>query len=103
MKCNVTTSLICPAHIKTNLFKGFEQPFVGSLSPDYVDQQILHAVKYRKEVLVMPKLADPRLMQALMPSWLVDSIGSALGLDSSMNNIDLTQANKSMSMIKSKL
>ena len=103
MKCNVTTSLICPAHIKTNLFKGFEQPFVGSLSPDYVAQQILDAVKYRKEVLVMPKLADPRLMQALMPSWLVDSIGSALGLDSSMNNIDLTQANKSMSMIKSKL
>lgn len=95
----VRTSLICPAHIKTNLFKGFEQPFVGSLTPEYVADQIVNAVVHGREVAVMPALADPRLLQALFPTWLVDRLGSILGLDSAMNAVDLKQAESVMSKI----
>eukprot|EP00940_MAST-03C_sp_MAST-3C-sp2_P000232 g232.t1 len=95
----IGTSLICPAHISTNLFKGFEQPLFGSLSPAFVASQILDAVERRREMIVMPKLSDPRLLQALVPTWAVDKIGSALGLDGAMKNFDPKQANSVISKI----
>ena len=50
-------------------------------------------------IIVMPKLSDPRLLQALVPTWAVDKIGSALGLDGAMKNFDPKQANSVISQI----
>ena len=96
----ICTSLICPAHIKTKLFAGFEQPFVKSLTPQYVASQIVDAVVRRREMVVLPALSDPRLLQAVLPTWVVDKLGQILGLDSAMKNVDLKQANSVISMIK---
>lgn len=96
----VKTSLLCPAHISTNLFKGFKQPIFGSLTPQYVANKIFESVVYRREMMVLPKSADPRMLQALLPTWLVDRIGSVLGIDDSMKHFDPKQANRVISQIQ---
>jgi short-subunit dehydrogenase len=50
----VGSSLICPAHIKTELFKGFQQhPMVSSLTPREMGENILKCVEESVPVMVM--------------------------------------------------
>lgn len=88
----IRTSLVCPAHIQTKLFKGFKQPLMPTLSPLYVGEQILACVRRNRPYIVMPAMADPALLQLLLPVTLQDRIYSAAGLDSMMHSTDLGHA-----------
>lgn len=50
----VKVSCICPGHILTSLFEGFESDS-ASMTPSYVAKQIIEAVECEKELVLLPK------------------------------------------------
>eukprot|EP00930_Biecheleria_cincta_P043572 TRINITY_DN29904_c0_g1_i1.p1 TRINITY_DN29904_c0_g1~~TRINITY_DN29904_c0_g1_i1.p1 ORF type:complete len:322 (+),score=62.93 TRINITY_DN29904_c0_g1_i1:30-968(+) len=95
----VRTSLVCPAAIKTALFKGFDQPILPALEPEYVAEQIVDAVRYRREMVVLPKLADTSLIHALWPVSMTDALWRLLGHGKMMLSVDTSHAQKTLGMI----
>lgn len=101
---NLHTSVVCPAAIRTELFKGFDQPLFSPLEPEYVAAQVVEAVRNQTERVVLPKSADPSLFNALMPLGLSDRFWRFLGHGSMMLNVDRTHAEKTLQkMDRSKL
>lgn len=96
----VRTSLLCPAVIKTRLFKGYQQPVVPALEPQYVADQIVDAVRYGREVVVLPKIADTSLINALLPVSASDALWRWLGNGNGMSCVDRGHAEKTMGMVE---
>ena len=86
------TSLICPAHIATKLFEGFNQPIFPALSPEYVAQQVLDAVLRNQPLKIMPAIANPAFQRFFLPLWAEDKIESLAGLDNMMSGMDMQHA-----------
>lgn len=95
----VRTSLICPAAISTALFKGFDQPLFPALDPQYVANQIVDAVRYRREMLVEPRGADPSMLKAIFPVSAADAICRWIGHDKMMKSVDKSHAEKTLKML----
>merc|ERR1712196_502357 len=70
----IRTSLICPGHIKTDLFKGFDMPLVPSMSPQYVASQVVKAVEFNRSHVNLPPLLVSLgyAINATCPTWLSD-------------------------------
>eukprot|EP00928_Gymnodinium_smaydae_P068412 TRINITY_DN51555_c0_g1_i1.p1 TRINITY_DN51555_c0_g1~~TRINITY_DN51555_c0_g1_i1.p1 ORF type:complete len:312 (-),score=75.23 TRINITY_DN51555_c0_g1_i1:88-1023(-) len=101
---SVHTSVICPAAIKTDLFKDFDQPFFAALDPQHVANEIVDAVRYRVEKLVLPRSADPALFNALLPPAVSDRLWRVLGHGGMMTKVDRSHAEKTLKlMARSKL
>lgn len=89
---SVRTSLVCPAHIKTPLFQGFKQAFLPSLEPDYVAGHILDCVRYSKEMVTLPQIADPAVVKGLLPVAAVDAVTRWLGFGRMTEKVDTEYA-----------
>jgi all-trans-retinol dehydrogenase (NAD+) len=93
-KTGVKTLCVCPAGMKTALFKGLSVPGMPSMAPEYVAKQVINYVKWKSELLVISpfRMAHAGLInQALMPVWWMDFC-SGTTLDS-IAKVDLSQAN----------
>lgn len=90
----VQTSLLCPAAISTELFKGFKQPAAAVLEPAAVAQQVVEAVRYRREMVVLPKVADTRLVNALLPTSVSDALWRLVGHGRMMDTVDNSHAER---------
>ena len=91
----VGTSLVCPAHIETPLFKGFKQPMqwlIPTLQPGDVAQTIVSSVMKKKQYVVMPTMADPSFQQFALPVWLQDKLESLAGLNNMMKHMDMAHS-----------
>eukprot|EP01065_Artemidia_motanka_P021827 TRINITY_DN2605_c0_g1_i1.p2 TRINITY_DN2605_c0_g1~~TRINITY_DN2605_c0_g1_i1.p2 ORF type:complete len:316 (+),score=114.35 TRINITY_DN2605_c0_g1_i1:60-1007(+) len=101
----IRTSTICPAHINTDLFKGFAQPLAGSLDPRDVADQIVDSVRYCRTMVVLPPQFDPRTAAAFLSADAIDRLGRAAGTGdlNMMKNVDLEHANKRMELMNAKL
>lgn len=57
----IVITLICPFHVKTELFKGVEFSRLKwaslSLKPDYVANEIVNGILLNKELLLIPKIS----------------------------------------------
>mmetsp|Transcript_4074 Transcript_4074/g.4711 ORF Transcript_4074/g.4711 Transcript_4074/m.4711 type:complete len:126 (-) Transcript_4074:1392-1769(-) len=51
----IKVSLICPSHIDTPLFKGFDLPFNWTMSPRFVAGQIIQAIECERELVCLPR------------------------------------------------
>ena len=93
----VGCSLVCPAHIKTALFKGFRQPLIRSLEPAEVAEGIVRAVEQRIPMLVLPRVIGATLVtKALFPSALTDWINTWAGTNQAMSKHDSSHADKGL-------
>lgn len=101
---DVRTSVICPSHINTALFKGFNQGPVPSLSPEQVADAIVDAVRYRREQVVLPKAAADALLLAkgVLSVGQLDTITRWAGLNDVMKRADLTHAEQRLEMMSEK-
>lgn len=95
----VQTSLLCPAFINTELFKGFRQPLVPALEPQHVADEIVDAVRYGRQMVVLPKLADTSLINALLPVRVSDTLWRWLGHGECMAYVDTAHAEKTINMV----
>ncbi|RLN20354.1 hypothetical protein BBJ28_00013695 [Nothophytophthora sp. Chile5] len=70
----VHTTLVCPGFIKTGMFEGVRPPpFTSWLTPEYVADQIVKAVRRNQWRLLMPSiLSFMELISTIMPMWFVD-------------------------------
>mmetsp|Transcript_38257 Transcript_38257/g.75334 ORF Transcript_38257/g.75334 Transcript_38257/m.75334 type:complete len:232 (+) Transcript_38257:149-844(+) len=90
MKCRgIATSIVCPAHVQTQLFQGFKSiPLVPSLRPNYVGAKVVEAIQRQKRVLIMPRVGYFAIaLKALLPTAVFDWSNSLLGVDNSMDAI----------------
>jgi all-trans-retinol dehydrogenase (NAD+) len=71
---NVKTLCVCPAAMRTELFKGFEIPGMPAMRPEYVARKVADSVQSQTELLIAPFLAPAAgiLNAALCPVWMVD-------------------------------
>lgn len=91
-KTGVRVSCICPAHINTDLFKGFDMMGL-TMEPAYVANKVVEAAMYGPAVMMLPHIMGPAtIMQELFPQWVWDL--ATLPSRSTMNNWDPTKANK---------
>lgn len=73
----VKTTIVCPYHISTDLFKGFHARILRSLSAEYVAQETVSAMLINQEILVLPGIF--RLF--LIMKWLLPHSATKVLLD----------------------
>jgi all-trans-retinol dehydrogenase (NAD+) len=93
-KLGIKTLCICPAAIKTDLFKGFSLPGMSAMTPEYVANQVADNVQSKSELLITPFLAPKMGMitGAIFPVWLVDLFNKPAS--NVMAKFDGTKANE---------
>jgi len=90
-KTGVKTTCILPAHINTDLFKGFNM--MGAMEPEWVANQVLKAVQESKYIVMLPwALQLGVFWQTVMPSSVWDFFMSFS--HSAMKTWSPDQANK---------
>eukprot|EP00756_Hemistasia_phaeocysticola_P000952 Hpha_TRINITY_DN10688_c0_g1::TRINITY_DN10688_c0_g1_i1::g.156793::m.156793/K15734/SDR16C5; all-trans-retinol dehydrogenase (NAD+) len=101
----VHTSTVCPAHIATDLFKGFKQPILGSLEPSFVADVIVDVVRRKTKMVVKPDAFDPSRLKSFVSTDMEDWLSRATGAGSSsmMEGVDRSHADKRLAMMSSKL
>ena len=87
----VSTTVVCPSHVNTELFKGYN---VGSvMSPEWVAEQVLGAVETDQHFLLLPRFLQIAIFwQTLLPTPIWDLCVSLSYR--SMNTWKPDQANK---------
>jgi len=100
-KSGVKTLCVCPAAMKTELFKGFEIPGMPAMKPSYVAGKVLEAVRSQTEMIILPWLAPSAgiLNAALVPVWMFDLFNKPA--QNTMAHFDGSQANKIFSTMES--
>lgn len=99
-KTGIKTTVVCPAHINTDLFKGAKMTG-GVMSPAYVAKQVVDAVQYNRFHVYLPAALQAGIFwQTVMPSSIWDFFMSFSY--SSMNEWKPDQANKIFSKIGDK-
>ena len=79
-KTGVATTLMCPAHIKTELFKGYSIPypwsiFMPSLEPQDVAARVVGAVEHRDAMVCLPFAVNLAIaMKWWMPCEVSDKV-----------------------------
>jgi len=90
-KSGVKTTLVAPAHIDTDLFSGYNMG--TTMQPDWVAQQIVHAIQVDKAVQFLPWwVAIGNFWQGFFPTFIWDLI--MMPTNSSLKNWNPAQANK---------
>ncbi len=91
-KSGVRVSCICPAHINTDLFKGYDMMGM-TMEPSYVADKVVDAVQHGWGTVMLPPVLTPAtIVQEACPQTLWDLF--TLPTNSTMNKWDPTKANK---------
>jgi len=97
----VHTSLICPAHIKTALFKGFKQPLVPSLEPVEVAEAIVASIENNTPMMVMPAIINAAVLsKAMLPTWLHDKLNNMVGVNNAMSGFSNAHADSKLQQME---
>jgi len=85
---HVHVTTVCPSYVDTGLFEGAEAPATTRmLQPAELAAQILEAVEKEQVWLLTPATVKlTPMIRNLLPTPLADAIGSALGVDRSMEH-----------------
>lgn len=83
----VKTTCICPYFINTGMFNGAKSAFpMYILSPEEVVTRIINAIRQEEAQVTIPYRGNIVFLVKLLPTSLVDKIGSILGLSSQMDD-----------------
>jgi len=91
LKAKIDTTVICPNTINTGMFEGTKQGLqwlVPVLKPEQVARAIVSAVKYKKNLVILPKILQfgaPLIRADILPLWLKDFAGDLAGISSAMD------------------
>lgn len=86
MKSKVRTTVICPFVANTGMFEGVRKRFflLPVLKPEKVAYKTIRVIEKNRRRLLMPKFVYAALICKLLPVWLYDWIGDALGINNTM-------------------
>lgn len=85
----VKTTCVCPFYISTGMFEGVKSRLsflMPILTPEYVVEQIVGAVKRNDEMLMMPYSMNLLPIARLFPVPIQDWLAELVGVHSSMDN-----------------
>ena len=91
-RTGVKTTLVAPAHIQTDLFKGYNM--MGTMKPEWVAGKILDAIETNLAVALLPRvpLTMGTMWQGILPTFVWDIF--MLPTNSSLNDWKPEHANK---------
>ncbi|PAV90387.1 hypothetical protein WR25_06541 [Diploscapter pachys] len=78
----VKTTVVCPGHIKTELFKGFHNNSIihPSLTAEYVAQKAIHAILADRDMVAMPFMNYIVILsKAILPRRALELIADYMG------------------------
>eukprot|EP00929_Paragymnodinium_shiwhaense_P061674 TRINITY_DN30831_c0_g1_i1.p1 TRINITY_DN30831_c0_g1~~TRINITY_DN30831_c0_g1_i1.p1 ORF type:complete len:344 (-),score=100.88 TRINITY_DN30831_c0_g1_i1:572-1603(-) len=97
----IGTSCICPCHVETDMFKGYKQPLIPSLTPREVGQAVVEAVAQGQEVVILPRVSSVfAMLNKVLPSGMIDLVGQVLGIDAGATNLDQGQVTKTLALME---
>ena len=85
---NIHSTLICPYLIDTGMFAGCKPlTMVPFLQPTEVAEHVLNAVKYRRQLVVIPWLFHGLyFLKAILPYFVLSYVDDLLGASTAMRN-----------------
>lgn len=94
---NVGVTLLCPAHIKTELFKGYHMGpmalIVRSLEPAEVAEAIALGIENKTPMQILPWIGNAHAaVKGMMPAKFSDFLNGVCGLNKAMHKVDTTHA-----------
>jgi len=100
-KYGVTSTCICPGHIKTDMFKGFKMGLVPSLEPAYVAETTVYGVMHGREVMLLPNISYlGAAVKNILPTRWVDLMNEMSGIGDAMSGFDMSHTNKKMTELR---
>ena len=84
----IHTTVVCPFYIRTEMFKGVKTRFpwlLPILTPEYVTDRILKAIRTKKRRLIMPRFVYLTYPLRLLPVPAFDALLGFFGVTSSMD------------------
>jgi len=100
-KTGVKSSVICPGHIKTDLFQGYSVKTVPSLEPSYVAWMVVYAVQHGREVVMLPASSYMGVFaKSFLPTGIMDTINEWSGISDAMNDFKGVQVKPSFEASK---
>ncbi|KAJ0401323.1 hypothetical protein P43SY_007892 [Pythium insidiosum] len=90
---NINLTLVCPSFIDTGMFEGVKPPlFTTLLSPEYVAEMIVAAIRRNQWKLLMPRILYVlEMLLLLLPDWMVLLITKLTGVGHSMKTFKQTR------------
>eukprot|EP00298_Acanthocystis_sp_HF-20_P011650 c19500_g1_i1.p1 GENE.c19500_g1_i1~~c19500_g1_i1.p1 ORF type:complete len:306 (+),score=138.94 c19500_g1_i1:31-948(+) len=90
MNVNVHTTCICPYYINTGMFDGVSKSaffgLIRNLEPEYVANEIVSAIRWRKPFLSLPPLSNVApFLKSVLPTYTLDVLFKITGLSRSMD------------------
>ena len=99
-KPGVRTSLVCPAHVSTNLFEGYKSA-TRTMTPAYMGSLVLDAIEQRKSFVAAPREVYMGLLnKVLLPTAVNDALNNLSGVGSAMNTWKSAHAEKVFKAMK---
>lgn len=99
-KCKV--QCICPSHISTKLFKGFQLAGSISMSPEFVAQQVAVAYECEQELVCLPRHLAPAIpLMALAQALCSYNLPNPQPRTSPLANFDRSQADHAIRKMSS--
>lgn len=94
---NVGVTLLCPGHIKTELFKGYHlgpmARIVRSLEPAEVGEAIAIGIDTNSPMMVLPWIGNAHAaFKGVVPSKFSDFLNGVCGLNKAMHQVDTTHS-----------
>ncbi|KAJ0405121.1 hypothetical protein ATCC90586_009692 [Pythium insidiosum] len=77
---NINLTLVCPSFINTGMFEGVKPPlFTTLLSPEYVAEMIVAAIRRNQWKLLMPRILYVlEMLLLLLPDWMLTGVGHSM-------------------------
>ncbi|GLD96556.1 hypothetical protein PINS_up005239 [Pythium insidiosum] len=90
---NINLTLVCPSFINTGMFEGVTPPrFTTLLSPEYVAEMIVAAIRRNQWKLMMPRILYLfEVLLLMMPDWVVRLLTKLTGAGHSMKTFKQTR------------
>lgn len=87
----IKTTLICPFHIKTNMFNGIDLRYFPSLEVDYAVEEIIASIRSNEETVVIPRyfnllLAFKSILPISVNSKLLEMMKASSAMDAFVGN-----------------
>ena len=98
----IRVSVICPSHIATPLFKGFNGGPIPTMTPEYVAAEIIQAIECETELVHLPRTLLP-FVPIIAFSELLGSLHLNMEKESPMKHWAPEQADKIFQGIESKM
>jgi all-trans-retinol dehydrogenase (NAD+) len=97
----IGSTCVCPCHVDTEMFKGFRQPLIPSLTPQTVARATVDAVRCGREVVILPYVSSLfAVLNKCLPASIMDQAGHILGVGTAFEGFANAKAQEAARLLE---